>query len=659
MSDVCPKCGQPKNVNSSGRLTQWVNQCMCDVIGDAQDVSISFCQTCGKRINEGRKGSLTQFVFRTEFCRCDRPKPIDRGGDNYVPEHAFEGFLDSDDNEEEISVETDSFPLDRYKPIEILGEGAAGEVYLARDRLLGKKVAVKTLHQLSNEQLIAFQNEAKATSLLNHPNIVQIMDFGITESSTPFMVLQFIPGNSLESELKAKQKLPWKFTVKIFLQILDALKYAHAEGIFHRDIKPSNIIFNVNEERDLTVKLIDFGIAQIEQIGQDEFDSQGNTLVGTPHYMSPDQAKGMSYGTSSEIYSIGCVLFECLTGKPPFSSESSLELIRMHAQDPIPKIFDNPKLLEQADSTPEDLEKIIEKCLNKNPDDRYQKIEDLANALENLKSPQEKESTPVEEKKRIKKFPFVHLVLLLMLTGALAFVLVADLAKSKKKAVVESEKKKKKQKKKALDDVVMMKLGKPRLSKNNTFLTQQYGEIYARDLESLDLSKVDAVEFDYCEIKENKVFEIIGNLPLLERIILPGCRGITSKSVEALVRSYKENSSPKKNLSTIDYVSTDIEPGSIKHLNSLKELWLLELDKTTINDDDLKSIKNLNIKNLTIENTEITDKGLLQLANNKFLRQICIENTKITSSGREKFKKLSPKCKLNTWRKVRNRRSFN
>src|SRR5271167_4314962 len=168
MSDNCKKCGKPKDKAGSGSITQWISSCNCDLktLSDATGEP-RLCSTCGKRIRVRRAGSMTQWVFGPDSCACPRPTVSSNnqgdGADEQNSPH---------EAEEEIYVDPQLFPLDRYKPIDTLGQGVSGEVYLCRDKLLGKKVAVKTLRQLTPEQLVTFQLEAKATSALRHPNIV-------------------------------------------------------------------------------------------------------------------------------------------------------------------------------------------------------------------------------------------------------------------------------------------------------------------------------------------------------------------------------------------------------------------------------------------------------------------------------------------------------
>ena len=180
-STRCSKCHKPHKSTGSGFITQFLEVCVCNTALSASNQAevISLCATCGKRIGAGREGSFTQYIFRSELCSCENPKPFHptaAPGKISFSRRVAEDLTELEtipEDEAEIAVDADKFPLQRYRPTAILGSGASGTVYLCTDRLLNKRVAVKILHHLSAEQLISFQDEARLTSQLNHPNIVR------------------------------------------------------------------------------------------------------------------------------------------------------------------------------------------------------------------------------------------------------------------------------------------------------------------------------------------------------------------------------------------------------------------------------------------------------------------------------------------------------
>lgn len=388
MIDLCPNCKQPKAGGKSGSLTQWIFICHCDslkseVDSDTEAYKFQICRTCRKRVNTGREGSLTQFVFRSDSCRCEFPELVDVAvarATESENEGTTKSLQEQIDEIEGIELSPDTFPTNRFKPIREIGRGASGSVYLCIDRLLGNEVAVKTLHYLAADQLLGFQQEARAISKLTHPKIVRILDFGATDGGTPYMVLEYINGVDLETFVGQSGPLSLSQILEIMLSICDALAYSHLKEIYHRDLKPSNILIE-DYGQSLNAKLVDFGVARVKFETQEPTICQGTTVIGTPAYMSPDQMRGISYDQRSEIYSVGCILFELLTGQQPYSAETVLELVALHATAPIPSLSD-----VRDDDYPPALDRILAQCLAKAPEDRYQNIHalktDLAKVLE-------------------------------------------------------------------------------------------------------------------------------------------------------------------------------------------------------------------------------------------------------------------------------------
>jgi len=341
-------------------------------LGSSEDYTSTrpHCQICKRVIAESRSGSLTQWVFG-EPCKCENPQP-DR-----VPEQ-FKGASfnadEEDPNEVELEVDPEKFPSERYKALAVLGAGVSGTVYLGRDRLLRKRVAVKVLKTLEKDALIAFQNEAKTTSKLSHPNIVKILDFGITSGGVPYMVMEYVAGVSLEHYVTEQGPLDAVSAVSVFSKLAQALDYAHECGILHRDLKPSNIL--VNEKLGLEVYIIDFGVAKM----QEQFRTtivNGTALVGTPAYMSPDQALGNPFDRRSDVYSLGCILYESMTGQQPYVADSPLEVISLHAHSPIPSLLDT---LAETPTT-RALDDVVRTCLEKIPGNRFKTARLFAEAL--------------------------------------------------------------------------------------------------------------------------------------------------------------------------------------------------------------------------------------------------------------------------------------
>jgi serine/threonine protein kinase len=279
----------------------------------------------------------------------------------------------------------------RYRILSPLGRGAMSVVYKGSYEPLDQIVAIKMLKSHLVSELSSsnrFQQEIKMAGRLNHPNIVGILDFGFTQQHVPYLVMEYLDGRSLGEVLKQEGRLPVSRAIKIFTQCAEALAYAHQSyGIIHRDIKPTNIILVDTSEDTDVVKIVDFGIAKIQSgsglkaaVSDDSSLAQtaAGELVGTPLYMSPEQSMGKELDGRSDVYALGCVLYQALTGKPPFVGSTVLETIRM-------QISAAPESIELARPDlffPERLQQVIMRCLAKDPRMRFQRMEHLASELE-------------------------------------------------------------------------------------------------------------------------------------------------------------------------------------------------------------------------------------------------------------------------------------
>jgi serine/threonine protein kinase len=371
---------KPETSVSGGFVTSFIDVCHCKSARFQQQEEqvnpFSMCGNCHKAIpGKERHGSLTQWIFRFDSCTCEEPRPlhpIRQGADAAGSSGKHDsGDLAPDDRtverqEPELTVKSEQFPLERYKPIAILGKGASGVVYLARDRFLKKKVALKVLNHLDGEQLMAFQEEAKLTSKLDHPNIIRVLDFGPTPSGIPYMVLDFSDRVlSLAHSLKENGPLDVSTAIEVFSKIADALAYAHSAHVFHRDLKSSNILFTYAEHEAVIVKLIDFGVATLRQENLEPTVPDTTTVVGTLGYMAPEIAGGTSYDVLCEIYSLGCVLYEALTGRLPFISDSPVAMLNRHLNEQ-----PEPLSVVAGKPFPALMEKLVLQCLSKNREER-------------------------------------------------------------------------------------------------------------------------------------------------------------------------------------------------------------------------------------------------------------------------------------------------
>jgi serine/threonine protein kinase/tetratricopeptide (TPR) repeat protein len=277
-----------------------------------------------------------------------------------------------------------SFQGGRYKVTKKLGEGGKGIVFEAEDTRLGRTVAIKVIkgEGLDQESFTRFEQEAKATASLSHPNIAAIYDIG-QEGESHYLVLEFIDGPNLGGLIRSQPgaRCDAATTLRIGSQVCQALEYAHSHGILHRDIKPENVMITSAG----VPKLMDFGLARA--LGGPNLTQRG-VIVGTPAYLPPEQALGKRSDTRSDLYSLGCVLYEMVTGRPPFHGDDPVKVIFSHIND-LPVM---PRKL--APDIPDALEQVILKLLVKDPDQRYQSASELLQAFKSVKEVAEARPAP-------------------------------------------------------------------------------------------------------------------------------------------------------------------------------------------------------------------------------------------------------------------------
>ena len=272
----------------------------------------------------------------------------------------------------------------RYRILEKVGVGGMGTVYRAEHVVLRREVAIKVLRSellMDANAMARFEQESRACAALSHPNLVSVYDCGINALSQPYLVMEFLRGRSLLEIIKVDGPIPLKRFFEVFIEVAAALQYAHEHHVIHRDLKPSNILISEDPRGGLTTKIVDFGVAKIEDLGGElQMLTRTGEVFGSPAYMSPEQCQGNKVDNRSDIYALGCVMYEALSGKQAFKGANIMTIMTKQMEDdPVP-----PEHIEDGEGLPADIQLLVMTCLRKNPAERFQSMSELKDELERL-----------------------------------------------------------------------------------------------------------------------------------------------------------------------------------------------------------------------------------------------------------------------------------
>ena len=327
---------------------------ICKKCGAKYPDNEEICSVDGQKLNP-----LPQFLANRPVLLSSSPDSGRRQADPFIGKH-----------------------IEKYKVIGKIGEGGMGVVYEAEHIHIGKKVALKILREdytKKQDVVERFRQEARSASIIGHPNIIDVTDFGYTHDGRVFFVMEFLDGEDLATILENERTITFRRAIKITLQVCDALSAAHIKGIVHRDMKPENIFLLNPGKKEERVKILDFGIAKMSVLDQEGRKlTKTGVVFGTPEYMSPEQAAGKPVDKRIDIYALGIILYEMLTGKVPFTGDTFMSILSKHIFEKVPPIKEVAPTLE----IPHSMEQVIYKCLEKEPDKRFENAEDVKQALE-------------------------------------------------------------------------------------------------------------------------------------------------------------------------------------------------------------------------------------------------------------------------------------
>jgi len=700
--DFCSKCGKQKRELKKMSLTQWVfaaDACNCDSPVRNSDAAISneftsmveICDQCGRPVVASRAGSMTQWIFRANSCSCAAKQSINgseeqtrnsetstsRPSEKVSPTSVVDDQIGEEPTPLTIEL---GLPEERYQVLQLVGSGAVSKVYKCLDKLLQRDVAIKFLinDRWTNHDLMQFQTEAKATSKLTHPNIITVHDFGLTTKGQPYMVLEFFTGVSLEDLISTRGPLPEDIAAEIGAQIAAAMQYAHGKGVLHRDIKPANIML-IETDDNVVAKIIDFGIADLN--ANERLAVDGNSLAGTPSYMSPDQLAGRKADARSDVYSLGCTLFEAMTGRPPFEGASSLEIVTKHANESPPTLREARPECTFSDT----IEQAIATTLRKDPDKRFESMEDLQSALTSLHQPLAPSSnidsttpdiTPADRstankhKQTARNVSLIALSIGILLTGVTLLAPILTKSETSSRDDAKKNRRSSSEAPEKLDDLRWQSPFGPDIQEN-----MQTNEVlkefeHRRNVHNISIRGAnindDGLKYIMnCGVYSlgleaskisNKGFKQICSIKTLRLLNLSHCPQLTDYSCLKLCPELTSlwllnNELTDKELENFDGLqklnSTNLSGNprisgtGFIHFRNLKALRDLRLNSLQFTTDGIKRLSDLKqVELLQLRYSNITDADLDQITTMSNLRSLSLIRTDISDSGIMKLAKL-------------------
>ncbi len=477
----------------------------------------------------------------------------------------------------------------RYEFITVIGAGGAGVIYKAKQKPLGRPVAVKMIHShlVNVTALKRFLQEAKTISTMHHPNIISVHDFGVSEDNQPYMVMDYVEGTTLSDYIKKEGALEPEFAVNLAMQICDGLSHAHSHNVLHRDLKPNNVMLVPLAAGEHHLRVLDFGLAKLfaEDEQADHLTKTGET-VGTPAYMSPEQVMGKKLSPRSDIYSLGCLMYHCLTGFVPFGGATKMETMLKQLNDP------PPPFSEYDIDVSERLEELVMQLLSKDPTGRPESMAQVKERLKALMSYHSSGNVSALARKEKKKAPAKKIEFepkkIAMIAVPLLLVSVAGTATyfyMQQKPVTKVE-----QPTQAPAKAEPAKTSAPAITKEDPPANATTPE---KPIEKGP---------DYKPNFDDKVF--LGKFE------------------------------GKDNIRELSSDGSDIQNQSLYYVGKLNDLKKLDLTKSkSINDSGLAYLKNMQLTSLGLSSTSVSDSGLGAIGTLKSLMNLDLSNTKITAHG--------------------------
>ncbi len=502
---------------------------------------------------------------------------------------------------------------ERYSDFRFLGAGAVGRVYKATDKVLLVDVAIKILaRNQSSETVVRFQREAKAASKLAHRNLVSIMNVGIAGGDQLYLVMEYAKGRTLSDLLKDKP-LSLAESVNIVSQICEGMSHAHSSGVTHRDLKPSNVLVDSENLTDASVKVVDFGIAKIDNsTGSAGGVTISGEIIGTPQYMSPEQITSEPVDRRSDIYSTGCILYFMLTARHPHEADSMLELMQAKTQVTAPRV----NSVGNHRPVPEEVEDVVARCLMVNPDDRFSTMGELKEALLKASHVSDIGEVKSESSKRLSIGIYALLAASLstVLFGSMYMLLVNQSSEHTDKKPVP-------------------------LASSPSLAAFDNHEIF---VDSNDISLV----FRRYKKDPDAWSAVVGatddHLALLvgqrvRELKLSGQPKFTDRACHHIAKL--------NDLAVLNLSDTEIGNAGVAELAKCRNLRELSLSGTKVDDNGLEPLTRLPLlDNLSLEHTRVTNDGMKFVAKMKSLGRIDLTRDDISDAGLMQLSKIPLFC---------------
>ena len=549
-------------------------------------------------------------------------------------------------NDSTLIIDKESLAVPNYRFIRQIGSGGMANVYEAEHVVLRNRVAIKVLKSdlVETSALVRFQQEALAANRLKNPNIVHVYDCGVTQQGEPYMIMDLIEGETLDLILK-RRPLAIEESLAIMRQICAGVSYAHENGILHRDLKPSNVI--LQEENGLVIaRVLDFGIAKFFESDQKGLlQTRTGDIFGTPAYMSPEQAQGLKLDQRSDIYSLGCIFYEMLTGQPPVIGRTALEIMYKHVNE-------NYLSLGQASlgkTFPKALEELIDRCLDREPANRLSTVAELMIAIDDVKAGRQPsvatlgaESIGAKRSAGANSIT-MRVAIVLLLAGLLIVIakFVLNQNTRTRNAVLPP----------TLPSIVSAPANPPeeKVPLDRSSLPQSATLTKEPTNEKIDerQSTVDAADKEFQRFLSTKDSQ---SLSVLKSDDIP--HFIPNKSLDRLkpfIHLFSIDLSDRSNITVLglgyltaltdlkylDLTNTNIGDDAIPKLNSIKKLRRLNLSATNVTNDGIQTLTgNLPLERLDLSHTNIGNVALINFDRFKNLHRLSLDGcSKIGDDG--------------------------